>query len=139
MFDKLFKTKPYLIYLFTILVVLVVIYFGYPYLVKKDGFTADDEEEDEEDDEVKKEGFTADDEDDEDEEDKKKPVENMRDSGMVNGEPAYTKNKISSIVPFPAPSSVGPTNPGVSVDDYVENFEGNTTSNNKNNVKTYNF
>jgi len=125
MFDKLFKTKPYLIYLFTILVVLVIIYFGYPYLVKKDGFTADDEEEDEEDEE----------EDDEDE----TPVENMRDSGMVNGDPAYNKNKISSIVPFPAPSSVGPTNPGVSVDDYVENFEDNTTSNNKNTAKTYNF
>jgi hypothetical protein len=131
MFDKLFKTKPYLIYLFTILVVLVIIYFGYPYLVKKDGFTADDED-DEDDDEVKQEGFTDDDEDDdEDEKPIKKPVENMRDSGMVNGDPAYKKKKISSIVPFPTPSSVGPTNPGVSVD--------NTTSNNKNTVKTYNF
>ena len=138
MFDKLFKTKPYLIYLFTILVVLVIIYFGYPYLVKKDGFTAnddkddDEDDEDDDDDEDKKEGFTSDDEDD-------NPVKNMRDSGMVNGDQAYKKNKISSIVPFPAPSSVGPTNPGVSVDDYVENFEDNTPSNNKNNVKTYNF
>ena len=135
MFDKLFKTKPYLIYLFTILVVLVIIYFGYPYLVKKDGFTANDDKDDDKDDEDdKKEGFTADDEDDEDD----KPVENMRDSGMVNGDQAYKKNKISSIVPFPAASSVGPTNPGVSVDDYVENFN-DKSSESKNNVKTYNF
>ena len=108
MFDKLFKTKPYLIYLFTILGVLVIIYFGYPYFVKQDGFTDEDDE---------------DNEDDKDDTTIKKPVENLTDSGMENDEPAYKQNQQSSIVPFPATSSVGPTNPGVPTDDNIENFK----------------
>jgi len=123
MFAKLLKSKPLLIYLFGVLFILIGVYFGYQYYVKNVV-------------EIKQVS---------DSDIQKKSDDNSDDNSDKKIEkPAYTQNKITSILPVAAISSVGPQTVGIAFnsDKEIEGMENNNETDNeskKSSIKTYKF
>lgn len=127
MFAKLLKSKPLLIYLFGVLFILIGVYFGYQYYVKNVVEIKQISDSD-----IQKKSDDKSDDKSEDNSDKK--IE----------KPAYTQNKITSILPVAAISSVGPQTVGIAFnsDKEIEGMENNDELNNeskKSSIKTYKF
>ena len=123
MFAKLLKSKPLLIYLFGVLFILIGVYFGYQYYVKNVV-------------EIKQVS---------DSDIQKKSDDNSDDNSDKKIEkPAYTQNKITSILPVAAISSVGPQTVGIAFnsDKEIEGMENHDELDNepkKSSIKTYKF
>ena len=165
MFKTIFKNKPYLIYLISILVVMIGIYYGYSYYaVKKEGLTDDIDEDDE--DEI--EGLTTEDEENETptiQEGGKKEYgkqeygnqeygnqeyenqeEGFTDTALISenrNQPAYEKRNNSNVIlPYPSLSSVGPLITGIQVEGFGINKKAQPKEDKKQSdklVQTYTF
>ena len=131
MFAKLLKSKPLLIYLFGVLFILIGVYFGYQYYVKN---VVEIKQVSDSDIQKKLDDNSDDKSDDNSDDNSDKKIE----------KPAYTQNKITSILPVAAISSVGPQTVGIAFnsDKEIEGMENHDELDNepkKSSIKTYKF